>query len=1373
MAESDAAGAVRPSRLRRIARALAFAVAASAVLLGLLYATRAQFLLPWLGRLAAAELEEHSGLRVEYGALGGNLLGELEMRDLRLTDPSPHAPVPRAEVGWLRVRYDLWGLLRGDLGALEELEASRVRVELRAGGGSGGPADPQPFAFPDALPRVRLRDVALRFDTDAGWLRLASADLDLEPAADGPAADDVHTLRLSAGEAAFGLDDGRTGGATLEAELALDGARVELASLRLDGVERARETWLDLAHVARSELEWGGELALAEGELAHTGALRDGRLQLDLHPRALRVGPVFAFLWPDLELPDAHLDGNLGLEFDTGGSARPVVRWNGRMRELRYAGRDLDQLEGEVVWEDGVLAIARLEASVGEDRLRADGVRLPLGRGLAETLREARGALHLESSDLPELLRGVPDARALTEDAALAERVPAHRLELDVRLAPGELRIERGALSLPDGALELQPGSLRWSGDDLDEAFVDLDLAFDFRDLAGLAQLALAPREWSGSLRGRLDLHGPLNALGGELELAGREVVAAGVALGELSARADVDRERVRVEAFESEGDAGRLAASGTWEFADGLLREVELTLDVPDLTPFAAGRLDSGALELRAHLSGAPADLRGTFDIEAREVSGELVAGRRVQTLTLAGSLAERRVTLERAVLEVDGVRIEAAGAVAHAGYDLPLEIELDALQARRDALDLVLSAPVRIELDRARLALPEVHLVGSAGDLRLRVSSEGDDLELEVRGERLDPMPLLVPFVSPDFELSGVSCDLRVVRSGGALSVAGELDVARLRPAAGVPEVSISARGSVSDGRALLERLAVEAGPGRRLELSGEAPLRLGAFDPLGPGPLRLVGSLDLRQLEELPWERLGLALPLAGDLGLDLEVGGDWSTPSGHIALRGERLALVSPRSRTALFGPARLAGRIEFASARVELLGFEFRAPDQAAIMADASLGAGLRPRSWAAGNDGGLREGALTGSLRLDAADLALAARRVPSVRRLDGQVSGEVALGGSVSAPEIEGVLEVREGELRLTGDVPGLSALSARLEFTHEAVRVVQLEGEIGGGPLQVTGLVEWASGTPTLDLPLTGSEVLLVQQPELRLRSDVELSLGGPLDALTLTGELGLRDGRWSKRIDFYRPGSEVRAPPSTELELFSFEEAPLADLRFDVDIRSRDPFVVANNLVDGELLCELRLGGTGRSPDLVGSLFVGETRVSLPASRLISQGGTIRFERDDPLVPQLDVRFTTRTRGYDVTLRLTGTSVEPEVTLTSSPPLSDEDLLLLVLTGKMPSSPWGDDGSQGAVENVAFFIGKDILQGWFGGDSEGDSLLDRIEYRTGADVSLSGAKTAEFSFRLSGPQTGRGRTVLLRAEQDVYDHDNFGLRFVLRGD
>ena len=80
-----------------------------------------------------------------------------------------------------------------------------------------------------------------------------------------------------------------------------------------------------------------------------------------------------------------------------------------------------------------------------------------------------------------------------------------------------------------------------------------------------------------------------------------------------------------------------------------------------------------------------------------------------------------------------------------------------------------------------------------------------------------------------------------------------------------------------------------------------------------------------------------------------------------------------------------------------------------------------------------------------------------------------------------------------------------------------------------------------------------------------------------------------------------------------------------------------------------------------------------------MALPAAMLRTTSGTVRFDRDDPLVPQLDVRPETRVRGYDIAVHATGPSDAPEVELSSVPPLQSEDVLGLMLTGQPPESAW----------------------------------------------------------------------------------------------
>jgi translocation and assembly module TamB len=170
-----------------------------------------------------------------------------------------------------------------------------------------------------------------------------------------------------------------------------------------------------------------------------------------------------------------------------------------------------------------------------------------------------------------------------------------------------------------------------------------------------------------------------------------------------------------------------------------------------------------------------------------------------------------------------------------------------------------------------------------------------------------------------------------------------------------------------------------------------------------------------------------------------------------------------------------------------------------------------------------------------------------------------------------------------------------------------------------------------------------------------------------------------------------------------------------------------------------------------------------------VFLPASTLELRSGTLTIEPLEPLDPRLDLQLGSRVRGYDVNVRVGGTYSEPEVEFSSTPPLPAEDILLLLLTGRPPGESLTGESGVEAAETVIVYLGKDLLSRWFDGD--GTSLLERVEWQTGADVTQAGGQTAQVSIRLAGETVGEGRALYLRGEKDVYDRINYGLRFVLR--
>ena len=150
-----------------------------------------------------------------------------------------------------------------------------------------------------------------------------------------------------------------------------------------------------------------------------------------------------------------------------------------------------------------------------------------------------------------------------------------------------------------------------------------------------------------------------------------------------------------------------------------------------------------------------------------------------------------------------------------------------------------------------------------------------------------------------------------------------------------------------------------------------------------------------------------------------------------------------------------------------------------------------------------------------------------------------------------------------------------------------------------------------------------------------------------------------------------------------------------------------------------------------------------------------------------------PELDLVARSQLLGYDINLITRGPLDDLVITLSSSPPLSNEDLMLLLLTGQPPREDMAA-GTQGtASTNVMIYLGRDFLNRWLDDESgaSDETIFDRFDLDFGRDVTKSGDQTVESSFRLSEEITGKGRIYYLTGEKDRYDAYNYGVRLVFR--
>jgi translocation and assembly module TamB len=328
-------------------------------------------------------------------------------------------------------------------------------------------------------------------------------------------------------------------------------------------------------------------------------------------------------------------------------------------------------------------------------------------------------------------------------------------------------------------------------------------------------------------------------------------------------------------------------------------------------------------------------------------------------------------------------------------------------------------------------------------------------------------------------------------------------------------------------------------------------------------------------------------------------------------------------------------------------------------------------------------------------------------------------------------------------------------------------------VEGEMGGAPFILTGEISRDPELgPVFALNLEGRNLLLFRDEWTLLRADSDIAINGPWRQLAVSGQLALTDGLYRKNVAYFDILRGTDRPlPVEGLQLFSIRQEPLRHMTFDVDIVPRNPFRIDNNLVSGTLRPDLTLTGTGELPILVGAVYVDEIRVRLPTTRLEVDAGLILFTEARPNRPSIDLLAHTRMIGYDINIQVEGTLAEPVVILSSTPPLPQDDLLLLLLAGRLPENGIGRELTRAGGFNIAMYVGRGLLAEWLLNGADDESILERLQIEVGRGITRQGRETLDARLAIAEDVLSRDDALYITAERDVYDDFNVGIKIVFR--
>ena len=340
--------------------------------------------------------------------------------------------------------------------------------------------------------------------------------------------------------------------------------------------------------------------------------------------------------------------------------------------------------------------------------------------------------------------------------------------------------------------------------------------------------------------------------------------------------------------------------------------------------------------------------------------------------------------------------------------------------------------------------------------------------------------------------------------------------------------------------------------------------------------------------------------------------------------------------------------------------------------------------------------------ALTGSQALDLrlngnVDASIAGAFTDAVKAR-GATTIQAAVTGTVSNPQAEGFVQLKDAQLSYNSPRIGIDGLNARLDLAPNRITLSQVTGNINGGALSGGGSVEYSNGEiKRSDMAVKADTVYLDFPEGLKSVSNITLTAKTAAENLVLGGEVVITEAGFTDDLNI--DTGVFAALGSTKGLDFTRERNPLLEkIRFDIGIRTENPIAIDNNLAKAEVSANLRLLGDPYEPGLSGTMTIEEGgRLRLNEREYTIERGNITFANERKIEPSMDIQATTKAGGYDVTLLVSGTPGKTETTLTSDPPLPEPDILAILLTGKTLDEIRGQEYEVARNQVLSYLTGR----------------------------------------------------------------------------
>lgn len=338
-------------------------------------------------------------------------------------------------------------------------------------------------------------------------------------------------------------------------------------------------------------------------------------------------------------------------------------------------------------------------------------------------------------------------------------------------------------------------------------------------------------------------------------------------------------------------------------------------------------------------------------------------------------------------------------------------------------------------------------------------------------------------------------------------------------------------------------------------------------------------------------------------------------------------------------------------------------------------------------------------------------------------RSLAGQVDINAAIAGTMAAPRINGRMDVAQGSFRDNATGVALNAVTLNGRFDDTTALIETFTANDGsGGTVSGDGRIGLREGSESnLELTLNRFRIIDNEIAEARASGPITV-LRGEGGNISLAGQMVIDEAR----IEANPPGEngvvrmdviEINKPGGDEPEEEQTKRQRGPQFNLNIGLRSNGGNVrVVGRGLNVVLGVTAQVTGTIATPVLTGNARIVRGDYEFAGKRFVfDDRGTVSLSTD-PAKIRLNLSAVREDPALTATIRVTGTALSPEIALTSTPQLPQDEILSQVLFGRSASqlSPFEAAQLAAGVASLAGGGGFDVI-----GNLRELAGLDRLSF------------------------------------------------------